>query len=460
MKTNLLKFLLQIIALLVFVACSRVGETENRPNVVDEFVEVSALTKAINTQLPPIVSTPKSTQRIHVFIENSGSMNGYINSASDFQMAIGRAIQLMKFKYGEDNIKVYYINTKISERVRPVGTDLYVFVQQMLDRKQFTATGNTSSTDLNQVVKNVLDSVDNNNTAILISDFIYSLPSSNGVTTSLLYGCQNLTMSAFLQKTNQLPSGMSLATNIVQLYSNFNGRYWHWEKPTGNQYVNLNCSRPYYMCIMGTDDEVKSFNKSVDISSLRGYKNQFTISNKDVSKAEYTVFNTKYKKGNYRHKNLNSICDIFDVKKNSRGEFELGVGINLSNFSMSESDKVDISNYQVNSGNYEIIKVEPIDTLTITNPTDIKLVRNNNITHAIVLRCTGFPNDISIAIKRSLPVWVKETSSIDDRNIGKDTDQQRKTFGLSYFVEGISDAYNYLAQDKQNFMSINIKVTN
>ena len=42
-----------------------------------------------------------------------------------------------------------------------------------------------------------LDSVDENNTAILISDFIYSLPSTDGVTTALLYGCQNLTMSAF-----------------------------------------------------------------------------------------------------------------------------------------------------------------------------------------------------------------------------------------------------------------------
>lgn len=466
MKTNLFKLLLPFIALLVLIACNRVGESGQKPIDGGEFIEIITpiedgqdLSDTIG-ELSSATSVVKPTQKIHIFIENSGSMNGYINSASDFQMAIGRAIQLMKFQYGDENIKTYYINTKISQTMCPEGTDLYDFVQQMLQKTQFTKSGNTSSTDLNQVVKNVLDSVDSNNTAILISDLIYSLPSTSGVTESLLYGCQNLTMSAFLNKTKVLPNGVSLATSLVQLYSSFNGHYWHWEKPTGKQYVNLVCSRPYYMCIIGTDDNVRCFNNKIETTCLKGYKNQFTISNKDVSKSEYTVFDTEYKKGRYRHINSNSIRAISNVKKNSKGEFELGIGINLSDFSMSESDKLDLSNYQVDRGNYEIIRIEQINMLTLTNPTDKNLVERNKITHAIILKCIGFPNDISISIKRKLPIWIKETSSIDDRNIASDNNEQRKTFGLAYFVEGISDAYNYLAQNEQNYMTINIKVTN
>ena len=450
----------------MLIACNRVGESGQKPIDGGEFIEIITpiedgqdLSDTIG-ELSSATSVVKPTQKIHIFIENSGSMNGYINSASDFQMAIGRAIQLMKFQYGDENIKTYYINTKISQTMCPEGTDLYDFVQQMLQKTQFTKSGNTSSTDLNQVVKNVLDSVDSNNTAILISDLIYSLPSTSGVTESLLYGCQNLTMSAFLNKTKVLPNGVSLATSLVQLYSSFNGHYWHWEKPTGKQYVNLVCSRPYYMCIIGTDDNVRCFNNKIETTCLKGYKNQFTISNKDVSKSEYTVFDTEYKKGRYRHINSNSIRAISNVKKNSKGEFELGIGINLSDFSMSESDKLDLSNYQVDRGNYEIIRIEQINMLTLTNPTDKNLVERNKITHAIILKCIGFPNDISISIKRKLPIWIKETSSIDDRNIASDNNEQRKTFGLAYFVEGISDAYNYLAQNEQNYMTINIKVTN
>jgi hypothetical protein len=451
---NLLFSIFLIFLLGVCGACTR-----NSPNNFKTEIDTNATTEDSVIIESSIQSIPKVTQTLHVFIENSGSMNGYINSISDFQMAIGRAIQLMKFKYGEDNIKTYYINTKISKKVRPEGTDLYTFVQQMLQRSHFTSSGSTASTDLNDIVKNVLDSVDENNTAILISDFIYSLPSTNGVTTNLLYGCQNLTMSAFLEKTKKMNNTL-LATNLVQLFSGFQGHYWHWEKPTGNQYVNLNCQRPYYICIMGTDDNVKDFNKSINIESLKGYKNQFTISNKNMANTSYTIFDTKYKKGKYRHDNTDAIHYINKVRKTTNNEFELGIGIDLSDFTMSESDKLDIANYTINQGNYQILKIEPIDTLKLTNPTDKKLVRKNNCTHAIVLACTGFPNDISISIKRKLPSWVSNASSTDDRCIATDINEQTKTFGLSYFVAGISDAYNYLANDKQNFMTINIRVTN
>ena len=127
---------------------------------------------------------------------------------------------------------------------------------------------------------------------------------------------------------------------------------------------------------------------------------------------------------------------------------------------MSDSDKLDVANYTINSGNYVIKRIEQIDTTTLPNPTDKVLVRKNNCTHAIILECTGYPNDISLSIKRKLPSWVNNASSIDDRCIATDPNEQSKTFGLSYFVAGISDAYNYLANDKQNFMTINIRVTN
>ncbi len=455
-KCNYLLFLL--FTACVFIACARVGGSNHT-------IDSDTTTIAVNTTVtqPTISVNPnevKPTQTLHVFIENSGSMNGYINSSSDFQMAIGRVIQLMKFKYGENNIKTYYINTRITQKVRPDGTNLYTFVQRMLQQSQFTSSGSTASTDLNDIVKNVLDSVDENNTAVLISDFIYSLPSTQGVTTSLLYECQNLTMSAFLEKTKTLPEKVPLATNLIQLSSTFSGHYWHWQRPTGNQYVNLNCARPYYICVLGTDCNVKDFNKSIDIVSLQGYKNQFTISNKDMSNAAYTVLDTKYKVGSYRHTNDSAIHSITHARKNSHNEFELAIGIDLSDFSMSDSDKLDVANYTINCGNYIIKQIEQIDTTTLPNPTDKVLVRKNHCTHAIILECIGYPNDISISIKRKLPSWVNNASSIDDRSIATDTNEQSKTFGLSYFVAGISDAYNFLANDKQNFMTINIRVTN
>ena len=427
----------------MFVDCTR--------NVPEPPVDINNDIDTIKNE-----TIPSQTQTIHVFIENSGSMNGYINSSSCFQMAIGRAIQLMKFKYEQKNIKVYYINNVVSEQPIPDGEDIYLFVQKMLEHSEFSKDGSTS-TDLNVIAKKVLGYVDEDNTAVLISDLIYSLSSTNGVTTNLLYNCQNLTMSAFLEKTKEM-KGVSLATSIVQFFSDFNGKYWHWEKPTGRDYVSLKCRRPYYMCIMGTDDNIKDFNRTVDIESLSGYENQFTISNKDISASAYTVFDTQYKKGRYRHDKSDAIHSISKVAKDNNGEFELGIAIDLSDFTMSESDKLDPANYTVNRGNYSIVGIESIDTFKLISPTDKDLIRKNHCTHAIKLSCNGFPDDISISIKRQLPSWVSGTSSTDDRRIKEDEDEQSKTFGFFYFVNGISDAYNYLAKDKNNFMTLEIKV--
>ena len=264
-------------------------------------------------------------------------------------------------------------------------------------------------------------------------------------------------MSAFLEKTKALKD-TSLATNLIQLYSHFDGKYWHWEKPTGNDYVKLNCIRPYYICVLGTDDNVKDFNRSINIAGLKGYKNQFTISNKDVSDAKYTVFDTKYKVGSYRHASSSAIHSVTKATKNNVSKFELGIAIDLSDFYMSEMDKLDVANYNVDHGNYKIIKIEKIDTTLLVSPLDKNLVRNNHCTHAIIVSATGFPNDLSISIKRNLPQWIKNASSIDDRTIATDQQEQLKTFGIAYFVEGISDAYKYLATDKDNFMKMNITV--
>lgn len=465
---KLFKLGLLLLITILGVACARVerggdnnGGTGTPTNYDDDSIVVVTAPDNVKVTATPKPSKPQQT--LHVFIENSGSMNGYINQASDFQMAIGRAIQLMEIHYGENNIKTYYVNQNIRERIRPDGTDIYQFVQNMLDKKNFTTSGTgkadrgTTATNLNDIVKRVLDSVDENNTAVLISDFIYSLPSTNGTTTSLLYECQNLTMYALLRKTKALKN-TSLATNLIQLYSFFDGKYWHWEKPTGKDYVELNCKRPYYMCVLGTDDNVKEFNRSINIEELKGYMNQFTISNKDVSNANYTVFDTKYKVGSYRHNNSSAIHDVTKASKNNVGKFEMGIAIDLSDFSMSETDKLDVANYEVGKGNYKISKIEAIDTTLLANPLDKKLIRDNHCTHAIIVSATGFPNDLSISIKRHLPQWIRNASSVDDRTIATDQQEQLKTFGISYFVEGISDAYKYLATNENNFMTINITV--
>lgn len=458
---NRIYTMLLIVPLLV--SCTRAGSGRSMSTSKASMPEKS-MAEVINVTVPQEKKNVKQT--VHVFIENSGSMNGYINEASDFQMAIGRAIVLMDTK-GEyfSDIKVYYVNSAIKERVCGEDNDLYNFVQKMLERNEFTTSGTgkadpgTQATDLNEIVKLILDYVDEENTAILISDCIYSLNSNKGVTTSLLFDCQNLTMKAFLNKVKPFPKNVSLATNFIQFESNFRGKYWTWKEPTGDKFKSLKCPRPYYMCVIGTDENVQIFNQRVRTEELVGYKNQYTISNKDVSNSNYTVLDAKYRIGQFRHNKDNAIHELKRVTKTSVGRFGFAIAIDLSQFTMSESDKCDKNNYVIESENYKIETIEAIDTTSLS-PLDRKLVRENHCTHLIALNCEGFPTDLRMSVKRSVPRWIKESSSTDDTSIDSCEDEQKKTFGIEYFVNGIFDAYMDIAKDKENFMTIFVKILN
>ncbi|MBO4699379.1 hypothetical protein J5690_07195 [bacterium] len=403
-------------------------------------------------------------QTIHVFIENSGSMNGYINADSDFQMAIGRVIQLMKGYY--KNIRVYYINQTAKEQ-DPKGEDIYKFVKKMLEKREFTTSGtgkkdtDTDSTDLNQILSRVLQDVDSDNTAILISDFIYSLSSTNGVTKSLLYDCQNLTMSAVWSKVKDL-NGL-LAANIIQLYSNFNGNYWSWEHPTGLKYaINLeNCSRPYYIGVFGTDANVRYFNEKISVSELAGYKNQYTLSSRDVSDSKWTVMPTYSKKGiQFRYDKSSVIQSIKNVKKLSRDSYNLSVCIDLSHFLIPEFEP---ASFKVYDDNHEIESVQKLDQITLSHPADKDLAEKNQCTHVVVLKSEdNIPRNFSFGIERTIPKWIEASSSDDDKEIKDNKTEQSKTFGIKYFVNGISDAYRQYANDngknKDNLITFTIEI--
>lgn len=464
-----LKFLLLILFLAVCLSsCSRSDKTSRNSETDSPKNSKEKIESEVVPQTPEEPSDKneikshdaENPQTIHVFIENSGSMNGYINADSDFQMAIGRVIQLMKGYY--KNIRVYYINKTAKEGIPREGEDVYKFVKKMLEKPNFTTSGTgkkdpgTASTDLNEVLTRVLNDVDESNTAILISDFVYSLPSTNGVTKSLLYDCQNQTMAAVWNKVKQL-NGL-LAANIIQFNSNFDGNYWSWKNPVGKQHaIKLNCPRPYYMGVFGTDANVRYFNDKISISELKGYKNEYTLSGRDVSDSKYTVIPSKYKKGiSFRYDKSNAIHAIKEVKK-TLDSYQLGVCIDLSSFSIPESDKTEPFNYEVYEGDYKIISVNKLDHKDLSHPEDKKVAEN--CTHLVILESdVKTPTDFSFGIKRTIPKWIAETSSDDDSGIKNDESEQSKTFGIKYFVDGISDAYRQYAKDKNKAHLVDWKV--
>ena len=81
-------------------------ETKETPELVTE-------TDESNFDVKPIVKTSDVKPTINIYIENSGSMNGFINKTSEYQDAIQDMVVWLKHYYGEENIKLHYVNNQI-----------------------------------------------------------------------------------------------------------------------------------------------------------------------------------------------------------------------------------------------------------------------------------------------------------------------------------------------------------
>lgn len=443
------KYLFFLFVVFMMYSCQRQGKTDS--------IDLSdSINENITSQLGK--SNPKCT-KVHIFFENSGSMNGFINATSEYQAALSDQIASLLYCYEIDNIKLYYINQGVYPQQytsKKSNDDFIDFTVGMLKPSSFKGTGNVGSTKLNEILKMAMDSVDSNSISIIVSDCIYSV-SGEGTSMSLLSIAESKTKSIFLEKSKDIES---LSTSLIQLYSNFKGNYWDFKHPSGKPSAKLSCKRPYYLCVIGTHENILEYNKNIDVKSMDGFSNQYTISNKDVSEIASSILNREGKIGSFRSNIVEyKIKSISDVHTRNNGIFGLAVAINLSSYTMSDEDKCDTANYSI-CGNYRITHIDQIQENKIKDPHDCDIVKKNKMTHIIYLEATGFPNDFSISIKRNTPSWVSELSSNDDSMIGSDIEEQRKTFGLQYFVDGITKAYLYMANDRENYTKLNFKVSN
>ena len=394
------------------------------------------------------------TTKVHVFVENSGSMNGFINHTSDFQVALSKQIALLVNYYGIENIRLYYINQEIyPQRYEGSEDGLIEFAKNMLTPTKFRNTGKVGSTKLNHILKMALDSVSCNAISIVVSDCIYSVQGS-GTSHALLGTAQSQTMSKFMNKAKTIKT---LSTTLIQLESDFNGGYWDYKHPSGPAPIVLNCKRPYYLCVIGTHENVLNYEQRIDVKSMAGFCNQFTISNKDVSKTPSSFLSHEGKIGEFRIESNNAAEKRSIIKVNRRnGILGVGVALNLSEYTISEKDKCDPDNYEI-EGNYKISNIEKIDDRGF-KPSDCEIIENNGMTHIIYLESTGFPDNFTIKIKRRTPTWVEQCSSSDDSAIATDAEEQKRTFGLKYLVDGITDAYLEMAEDENYYTKLMFKV--
>ena len=111
------------------------------------------------------------------------------------------------------------------------------------------------------------------------------------------------------------------------------------------------------------------------------------------------------------------------------------------------------ANYEID-GNFNIVDIYPIDYNKLS-PNEKNNILSNGCTHLVVVSSNGHPSDFTIKFKPSIPEWVNNFSSTDDTGISDENEKElSKTFGISYFINGVAAAFE---RDSYFKMSIKIK---
>jgi hypothetical protein len=441
------------LAILILGACNRCNgcSDRRRPN-------------ATNTSAPPDTPAAQPPQvpvvrpAVNVYIENSGSMDGYVNGNTRFKGAIRDLLVLLRHYYGQENrVRIYFINSVIRET--DTRTDLATFAQHINTYWRDTRDVRHSS-NLNNIFQMILGKTDRESISILLSDCIYSISGQNAV--GLLADEKSLTKNAFLERWRR--DSLKLATTIVKMDSEFTGTYYDMK----NQRTSLNgVIRPYYICVIGSNEMMRDFNSRIPLrdDSIDGFNNKYVISSGTTDNIYYSVLLSTDNVGRFRQTRRLStreyVHGIEDINISSRNHgggsnrFTFAVTVDLKNVPAEQDYLLNPENYMLNNNNFHIRDIKPVDKNAI-NPSDWNRIHAANPTHVIILEATGTAlSDVKVSLKKQMPQWIAETNITNDQNIRSNLD---KTFGIKYLIEGIADAYQIIYPNDRHFFEFEIKI--
>lgn len=385
----------------------------------------------------------KST--VNIYIENSGSMDGYINGNTIYKSNLSDLIVQTRGVFGIANTNTFFVN---SNAYKSDSEDVKDFISKINAGNTEYKQGNTSTSELNETIKLILSKSNDNNISLLLSDFIYSLNKNQNTQDGLGIG-KSLTKDAFLQHLNK----HQVSTLILKFNSDFDGRYY----TASNTVINYKGDRPYYVLAIGNDNILRKFMQQIQLSNLKGFENSYYISNSGSFKPVYEVFDAKTNIGSSRIDRESTKDNIvLNQVKMDNGVFQFTIAVDFSEVP-DQKIILDQSNYNI-VGDFKINSIVPrTDGFINENFSSgvANKVKQSKSTHFITIQSTqsNFDKKLAIQLTNKKPNWVINSSTENDSTISSSA---LTTFGFNYFIDGIYEAYNLKNNNTNNdFLSLN-----
>lgn len=419
------KFLFFIMAILIGLSCS---SNENRTKNQSTTINNSEKNLVDTPAIPEPITETKPVYK--VYIENSGSMDGYVKGVTEFEQAIYNYLQDIQISSLTDSLCLFFINNKIILQ----GSDVEDFIQKLEPATFRARGGNRGSTDIADILKMVINENDTNDVSIMITDGIFS--PGRGVNANEYLVNQQIGIKGSF--ANYLKTHPSHSVIIYKLESKFEGIFYD---KVDNR-INISENRPYYLWIIGDVNHLKDLRNKIGEEKLkeRSAENKLDI---------YTVMNgnqiVDYRIhpsfGKFDKKRI-SKNEIIKLKKDTRGGCSrkeglarFAVNIDFSPLLLDGDYLLDTENY-ANSSNYEL---------------EIKESNTANYTHTLFFSSNRISlGEVVVKLKANTPNWVIESN--DDEGVAA---VKHKTYGIKFQVEGVNEAFTF---DNDHYAEIKINI--
>lgn len=332
---------------------------------------------------------------VNFYVENSGSMNGYMCDGSEFKNVIHYYAN--ELEDIADTTKLFFINSVVI----PFHNDIDSYTLGMTPLTFNKYGGVTSSSSLDKMLGQVLNKTDQNTLSIFVSDCILAVP----------YGQAEKYFSIAKDNVKQvfrkaIKKHKDLGVEILCLNSRFKGKYYQY----GEAPREINCQRPYYVWLIGSQKLIGEVRRKINESELDGLKN--TVGFSSCANIPFTIVN--------EHGVAESQPSITSRVKGKKAQFIIRA--DLSSCLQNDAFLLDKNNYEKKSPLVSIDEVHSIDNPDYTHEIMVSIFDNAKLDECIKIKTMNTPR------------WVEDKNDMTGKNLNK-------TAGIKYIIGGVTAAF-------------------
>ncbi len=362
---------------------------------------------------PVTESTTKPV--INVYVENSGSMNGYVKGVTEFEQAVYNYLTDIKISGISDSLNLFYINSEVI----PQGSDIEDFILKLEPQSFQKKGGDLGTSDIANVLKSVLSETQENEIAILVTDGIFS-PGKGKSASQYLINQQIGIKNSMAEYLKLYPN---TAVILYKLSSQFDGFYYNHE----DSKTYIKSQRPYFIWLIGPVEHLDNLRTTVPDSKFKGsgVQNSFSI----IMGDKETNYAVKMGSGKFKLDKKSPKNTIKKLKKDTRGKknsARFSVNVDLSGLLLDESYINDNANYDLSSKDFNFSISEAVSN-------------SFGYTHQLNFSSQNVhKGEVSVKLKNQIPQWVEQVNDDDGSR-----PLMGKTYGLKYQIHGIYEAYTF-----------------